>query len=79
MLIMKRFLSQVSQQISQRLDEWQDSLETDSRLSVTDLRLPMPKGKKLGIRLDWGRGFKPHQGHCFVSLIKTHLSLLSTG
>ena len=49
MLIMKRFLSQVSQQISQRLDEWQDSLETDSRLSVTDLRLPMPKGKKLGI------------------------------
>ena len=46
---MKRFLSQVSQQISQRLDEWQDSLETDSRLSVTDFRLPMPKGKKLGI------------------------------
>ena len=26
-----------------------------------------------------GRGFKPHQRHCVVSLSKTHLSLLSTG
>ena len=26
-----------------------------------------------------GRGFKPHQCHCVVSLSKTHLSLLSTG
>ena len=26
-----------------------------------------------------GRGFEPHQHHCFVSLSKTHLSLLSTG
>ena len=26
-----------------------------------------------------GRGFEPHQGHCFVSFSKTHLSKLSTG
>ena len=26
-----------------------------------------------------GRRFEPHRPHCVVSLIKTHLSLLSTG
>ena len=26
-----------------------------------------------------GRGFEPHWHHCVVSLIKKHLSLLSTG
>ena len=26
-----------------------------------------------------GRGFKPHRRHCFVSLSKTNLPLLSTG
>ena len=42
---MKKFLSEVSQRISERLDELQDSLETDSRIGVADLSLPMAKGK----------------------------------
>ena len=37
---MKRFLSEVSMRISEKLDQWQENLETDSRLGVADLRLP---------------------------------------
>ena len=35
-------------------------------------------GRVLDSRLR-GRGFEPHQHHCFLSLSKTHLSQLSTG